>query len=62
MNERILTVVNKSTKEQKLEYILPGVYKINRAKELVSGKDYYVLNDKLKIDVEGTGYLILKLE
>jgi glycosidase len=62
MNERILTVVNKSTKEQKLEYILPGVYKINRAKELVSGKDYYILNDKLKIDVEGTGYLILKLE
>jgi glycosidase len=62
MNERILTVVNKSTKEQKPEYILPGAYQINRAKDLVSGKEFYVINDKLKIDVEGTGYLILKLE
>ena len=48
MNERILTVVNKSTKEQKPEYILPGAYKINRAKDLVSGKEFYVINDKLK--------------
>ena len=62
MNERILTVVNKSTKEQKPEYLLPGAYKINRAKDLVSGKEFYVINDKLKIDVEGIGYLILKLE
>lgn len=62
MNERILTIVNKSTKEQKPEYVLPGAYKINKAKDLVSGKEFYVVNDKLKIDVEGIGYMILKIE
>lgn len=62
MNERILTILNKSTNAQNLEYILPGAYKINRAKNLVSGKEFYVVNDKLKIIVEGIGYMILKLE
>ena len=62
MNERILAVVNKNSEQQNLEYILPEGYKINRAKDLVSGEDFYVVNDKLKIDVERTGYLILKLE
>ncbi len=62
LNERILTVVNKNSQKQDLEYILPGMYKINRAKDLVTGKEFYTINDRLKVDVEGTGYLILKLE
>ncbi len=62
MNERILTIINKSSNQQKLEYILPTVYKIKKAKDLVSGKEFYTINDKLKMDVGGTGYLILKLE
>jgi hypothetical protein len=62
MNERILTVVNKNSSQQNLEYLLPAIYKINRAKDLVSGKEFYTINDKLKVDVGGFGYLILKLE
>lgn len=62
MNERILTIINKSSNQQKLEYILPAVYKIKKAKDLVSGKEFYVINNRLKVDVGGIGYLILKLE
>ncbi len=62
MNERILTIVNKSTNPQSLEYILPGVYKINTAKDLVSEKEFYTINDRLKVDVGGVGYLILELK
>ncbi|MCK7525309.1 MAG: alpha-glucosidase C-terminal domain-containing protein [Ignavibacteriales bacterium] len=62
MNERILTIVNKSTNAQNLEYILPGAYKINKAKDLVSGKEFYVKDNKMLLDVDGSNYLILKLE
>jgi len=62
MNERILTVINKSSNSQNIEYILPGAYKINKAKDLVTGKEFYTINDRLKVDVGGIGYLILKLE
>lgn len=62
MNERILTIINKNTNTQNLEYILPGAYKINRAKDLVSGKEFFAVNNRLKVEVGGIGYLILKLE
>jgi len=62
MNERILTIVNKSPNQQNLEYILPGAYKINKVKDLITGKEFYTINDKLKVEVGGIGYLILKLE
>ncbi|NWF88157.1 MAG: alpha-glucosidase C-terminal domain-containing protein, partial [Ignavibacteriaceae bacterium] len=62
MNERILTVINKNSSPLSLEYILPAVYKINKAKDLVAGKEFYTINDRLKVDVGGFGYLILKLE
>jgi cyclomaltodextrinase / maltogenic alpha-amylase / neopullulanase len=62
MNERILTIINKSTNQQNLEYVLPGIYKVSKAKDIVTGKEFYTINDRLKVDVGGTGYLILKLE
>lgn len=62
MNERILTIINKNTNTQNLEYILPGAYKINRAKDLVSEKEFFAVNNRLKVDVGAIGYLILKLE
>jgi glycosidase len=62
MNERILIVINKSPVPKNLEYVLPGVYKINRAKDLASGKEFYTINDELKVDVGGLGYLILELK
>jgi glycosidase len=62
MNERILTIVNKNSNHKKIEFSLPGMYKIIKAKDLVSGKEFAVRDNKLILDVDGSKYLILKLE
>ena len=62
MNERILTVVNKKNNAQNLEFTLPAMYKVSKAKDLISGKDSEVKNHKLSLDVNGIGYLVIKLE
>ncbi len=62
MNERILTIVNKNTNEQKFSFNLPGMYKLVKAKDLVSGNEFEIKNNTLDITVKGTGYLVLKLE
>jgi len=61
MNERILTIVNKNSYEQKVNYTLQAMYKTSKAKDLVSGKEFDIKNNKLDISVNGIGYLILKL-
>jgi len=62
MNERILIIVNKNSTLQNVEFTLPGMYKITKAKDLVSGKEFDVKDNKIMLDVDGTKYLILKLE
>ncbi|MCU0344899.1 MAG: alpha-glucosidase C-terminal domain-containing protein, partial [Ignavibacterium sp.] len=62
MNERILIIVNKSSNEQNLEFILPGMYNLNNAIDLVSGKDFTIKNSKIELVIDGVGYHILKLE
>lgn len=62
MNERILTIVNKNSKEQKVNYDLPAMYKLMIAKDLITVKEFEIKNNKLDITVKGTGYLVLKLE
>ena len=62
MNERILTVVNKNPNEQKLDFTLPIMYEVSNAKDLVSGKVFDVKNNKLSINVNGIGYLIIELQ
>jgi cyclomaltodextrinase / maltogenic alpha-amylase / neopullulanase len=62
MNERILTVVNKSSNEQNLEFILPGMYKVSKVNDLVSGKEFSVNDNVIKLDIDGSKYFILKLE
>ncbi|NWF49721.1 MAG: alpha-glucosidase C-terminal domain-containing protein [Ignavibacteriaceae bacterium] len=62
MNERILTVVNKSSNEQKPEFILPGMYKVSKAKDLISGKEFTIKNSRIDLVINGIGYHILKLE
>jgi hypothetical protein len=37
------------------------MYKLSKAIDLVGGKEFDVKNNKLKLDVGGIGYLILKL-
>jgi len=59
MNERILTIINKNLNQQKLELILPDMYKVSRGKDLVKGQEYDVKNNKLSISVEGIKYLIM---
>jgi glycosidase len=62
MNERILTVINKNPNQQNLEFTLPGMYKAKNAKDLVTGKEFEVKNNKISINVNGVGYLIIKVE
>jgi len=62
MNERILVVANKNSNNQNVSYTLPTMYKVSKAKDLVSGKEFDIKNNKLNIRVNGIGYLILKLE
>jgi glycosidase len=62
MNERILTVINKSPNEQKIEFSLPKIYKINKATDIVSGKKFKVKDNKILVNTNGTKYLIMKLE
>lgn len=62
MNERILTIINKSTNQQNLEYILPGMYNLSKVKDLVSGKEVEVMNSKINLIVGAIEYMILKVE
>ena len=62
MNERILTIVNKNSNQQKVELILPGLYEISKAQDLVGRKEFEVKNNKLNVNIGGSKYLILKLE
>ncbi len=61
-NERILTIVNKNSNQQKVELTLPGMYKITKAKDIVSGNEFEVKNNKIDIAVDGLDYLILELK
>jgi glycosidase len=62
MNERILVIVNKSPNEQNVSYSLPAMYKLSKAKNLTNGEEFEIRNNKIDINVEGIGYIILKLE
>jgi glycosidase len=62
MNERILTIVNKKSNDQNLEFTLPAMYGITKAKDLVSGKEFEVKKNKLAINVDGIKCFILKLD
>ncbi|MFZ1281589.1 MAG: hypothetical protein WAR59_12190, partial [Ignavibacteriaceae bacterium] len=59
---RILIVVNKNSNQQKFEFTLPGMYKVIKANDLVSGKEFEIKNNKLDVNIGGIEYLILKLE
>ena len=62
MNERILAIINKSDDKQKVDLTLPGIYKLTKATDLISGKEFEVKRGKISADVDGISYLILKLE
>ena len=62
MNERVLIIVNKNSNQQNVEFTLPGMYKITKAKNLVDGKEFSVNDNSIKLDIDGSKYFILKLE
>jgi len=62
MNERILTIVNKNPDAIKIDLSLPEIYKTKIARDLISEKEFNVDNSKLSLQLDGTKYLILKLE
>jgi cyclomaltodextrinase len=62
MNERILIIVNKSPIDQNLEFTLPLLYNIGKAKDLVSGKEFQINKNKLELNINGSMYFILKLD
>lgn len=62
MNERILVVINKNPEQQNLEFNLPQVYNLQKAVDLVSDKSFDINRNKLTLNINDIGYLILKLE
>lgn len=62
MHERILTIVNKNSNQQKIVLTIPEMYKVNKVKDLVNGKEFEIKNNKIEINVEGISYLILNLD
>ncbi len=61
LNERILVVLNKNKRTKNIIISLPGYYKGNRIKDLISNDKITVYNHKVKIRVLGIGYRFFKL-
>lgn len=61
MNERILTVVNKNPKTVITELNIPSFYKIRNAIELFKDKKLSVADNKIRLELNDYGFLIIKL-
>lgn len=62
MNERILVLLNKSEKEQKVTLELPKIYNLKKAKNVLKGDTLEIIHNKLSLIVPAIGYVILKPE
>ncbi|MHB9040740.1 MAG: alpha-amylase family glycosyl hydrolase, partial [Melioribacteraceae bacterium] len=62
MNERMLVVLNKNKNSQNIDLLLPAVYTIKSAADLITRENITAVNGKLRLIVKGTGYRIMKLE
>ncbi|MFN3694419.1 MAG: alpha-glucosidase C-terminal domain-containing protein, partial [Ignavibacterium sp.] len=62
MNERILTIVNKSSNKQNINLILPAIYRISKARDLLSDKIYKIDNNRISLTVDGLKSLLFILE
>jgi cyclomaltodextrinase / maltogenic alpha-amylase / neopullulanase len=62
INERVLTAINKSSSTQRVTVSLPAEYALERAKDLVNGSSYDILNNTLEIEIEPLNYIFLKTE
>jgi glycosidase len=62
LNERIVVIINKSSSDKNINLILPGIYNLKKAKDLISGKEFEIKDNKLEISVGKIDYLILKVD
>lgn len=62
MNERVLIIINKNHNPTEVSLPLPEIYKIKSATDLVSKKDFSVLDNEISLNAPGFGYLILILK
>ncbi len=62
MNERILIVLNKGNAAEKRETNIPEIYNVKSAIDLITGDDYKIVENQLKINIPETGWKILKLK
>ncbi|MFA3783708.1 alpha-amylase family glycosyl hydrolase [Melioribacteraceae bacterium 4301-Me] len=61
-NERILVVLNKSKRHQTVELNLPEVYNLHKAENLLSKSSTDINDGKIKVKLDGYGWIFLKLE
>ena len=61
LNERILVILNKGEKEQKVSLDLPAFYNIRRAQNLVSDENVRIDDNEITLKIRGISYQILKL-
>jgi glycosidase len=62
MNERVLVILNKSEKEQMINLILPAIYNLNSATDLITGDRFQINDGAITLGVTGITFRILKLE
>ena len=61
MNERILTILNKSKDSQKVTLAIPSVYDTKNAHDLESDNEYQIDKNNLVIEIPSTGWKIFIL-
>ncbi len=62
MNERILVILNKSDKEQVINFTLPAIYNLNTATDLINGESVRINENVIALSVNSIGFRILKLD
>lgn len=61
MNERILVVLNKSEKEQRVNLTLPSFYNLKSASDIISGESIQIIDNSITTTIKSIGYRVLKL-
>jgi glycosidase len=56
MNQRILVVLNKNDKEQKIDLSLPKIYKVKNVIDLTTNEQSKAITNKLTLSLQGYGY------
>ena len=62
MNERILVVLNKSDKHEKIEIELPNIFNCNKLVDLTNSAEITVLDNFAKIEISGYGWKMFEIK